>query len=297
MWRLLLRVSGAALAVALLVLIAVQWRPAAAAPANTTHPVPYYLALGDSLSRGYQPNSTAPLGVTNEGYVDDLYAYYQTRIPGLQLEKLGCPGESTTTMISGQDACSSAYEHGSQLADAVSFLQQHHVALLTFDIGPNDVTSCLGNGTDPIAVIGACLQNRLETIVAPNLAYILGQLRQAGPDVPMFAMNFYDPFLGLWTVNQPLAQASVTFTVDGINYVEGQLYDAFGFKVANVQQAFQTTNFTFIKHFGEPLNVLRVCKWTWMCTPPYQGDIHANTTGYAVIAETFEDAIRGTPLH
>ena len=35
---------------------------------------------------------------------------------------------------------------------------------------------------------------------------------------------------------------------------------------------------------GLPLNVERVCEWTWMCS---MGDIHASNTGYGEIAEAF----------
>jgi hypothetical protein len=39
---------------------------------------------------------------------------------------------------------------------------------------------------------------------------------------------------------------------------------------------------------GVPLNVLLVCRWTWMCVPPPVGpNIHANADGYAVIAGAF----------
>ena len=34
----------------------------------------YYLALGDSLSRGIQPGRDGVLVETEQGYVDDLYA-------------------------------------------------------------------------------------------------------------------------------------------------------------------------------------------------------------------------------
>jgi hypothetical protein len=35
--------------------------------------------------------------------------------------------------------------------------------------------------------------------------------------------------------------------------------------------------------------VLRICKWTWMCT---NFDVHANTAGYGVIAQAFLDVIQ-----
>jgi hypothetical protein len=41
-----------------------------------------------------------------------------------------------------------------------------------------------------------------------------------------------------------------------------------------------------------PLNVARICQWTWMCAPAPRGpDIHANATGYREIAATFEELL------
>ncbi len=287
MKRVFLRIGGVALALALALVASGQLQPtpAAAAPAHARG-APYYLALGDSLSQGVQPLSASSKTdvVTNQGYVDDLYAYYKTRIPGLKLEKLGCPGESTTSMING-GGCS--YALGSQLAEAVSFLQQHRVALLTFDIGPNDVTFCVEKG-DPTA-IADCVANQLQSVIGPNLTYILTQLRLAGPTVPMFAMNFYDPFLGLWNANQTLAAATVPL-LQTLNSVEEVIYADFNVHVANVEHSFQTTNFTLLPQVGLPVNVALICAWTWACGQNH--DIHANATGYAVIAVTFEGVIR-----
>ncbi len=86
--------------------------------AATVGATTYYLALGDSLARGVQPDSGGADVETNQGYVDDLYALYRAAIPGLQLVKLGCPDETTTTMIDGS-VCE--YALGSQLAQAVDF--------------------------------------------------------------------------------------------------------------------------------------------------------------------------------
>ncbi len=285
MKRVFLRIGGVALALALALVASGQLQPtpAEAAPAHARG-APYYLALGDSLSQGVQPLSASSTTdvVTNQGYVDDLYAYYKIRIPGLNLEKLGCPGESTTSMING-GGCS--YSLGSQLAEAVSFLKHHRVVLLTFDIGPNDVSFCLG-----AMDIAGCVAHQLQFVIGPNLTNILTQLRQAGPHVPMFAMNFYDPYLGLWNVNQTLAAATVPLT-ENVNSVEEGIYADFNVHVANVERTFHTTNFTLLPQLGLPLNVALICAWTWACGPNH--NIHANATGYAVIAVTFEGVIRG----
>ena len=91
--------------------------PTGTAAANPPPPTTYYLALGDSLSQGFQDGH-----ITDKGYVDDLYATLKVSNPRLELEKLGCPGESTTTMISG-GIC--PYPEGSQLAQAKQFISDH----------------------------------------------------------------------------------------------------------------------------------------------------------------------------
>jgi lysophospholipase L1-like esterase len=102
--------------------------------------LPYYLALGDSLARGIQPLPNGTLVETNQGYVDDLYAVLRLKQPFLQLKKLGCSGETTTTMITG-GVCQ--YAAGNQLAQAIAFLQTHRVALVTITIGGDNVLRCI----------------------------------------------------------------------------------------------------------------------------------------------------------
>jgi len=145
----------------------------------------YYLSLGDSLAQGFQPiggplSPESPPGY-NQGYADQLFKLTRDRYEQLREVKLGCGGETTTTLRFG-GIC--AYEEGSQLAEAVAFLQENagQIAFVTIDIGPND----LFTGAPGAIVV--------------NLPVILTALRAAaGPDVPIIGMNFYDPFLpGAW---------------------------------------------------------------------------------------------------
>jgi hypothetical protein len=67
----------------------------------------YYVSLGDSAAAGFQPN-----GLKDRGYADQLLDRLRGRIPGLRLFKLGCPGETTESLISGvMSSCS--YPSGS----------------------------------------------------------------------------------------------------------------------------------------------------------------------------------------
>ena len=73
----------------------------------------YYLSLGDSLAVGLQPGPTGADGPTAQGYPDQLEGMLRTRVPALRLVKLGCSGETTSTMIYGGKC---RYPAGSQLA-------------------------------------------------------------------------------------------------------------------------------------------------------------------------------------
>jgi lysophospholipase L1-like esterase len=245
----------------------------------------WYVSLGDSLAQGVQPNAAGKSVITNQGYVDDLYAHYRAQDPSLQLAKLACPGETTTTMITGGiPFCQ--YPHQNQLAEAVAFLTTHRVSLVTIDIGGNNVDGC--TTLDP-----TCITNGLNAI-GHDLPIILTTLRQAAPHVRIVAMNYYDAFLAAWLqgpAGQALARASVDF-LNSFNGVLATVFNAFHVPVADVSRSFSTSNFRVVEAVGLPLNVVRICSWTWMCAPsPVGPNIHANATGYAVIARTFERTI------
>ncbi len=273
------------LAIALSLAIA---QPAAAiGPGSSGDHAPlYYLSLGDSLAAGVQPSGDpADAYRTNEGYADQLYAIARAWYPNLRHVKLGCPGETTQTMIDG-GIC--AYDHGSQLDEAAAFLHAHRqfVAFVTIDIGFNDFP-CQNNLE--------CLPPGVATI-RQNLPTILGALREAaGPGTPIVGATIYDPFLAYWLTGpagQALAQLSVSAAIVPINGLLSGIYDAAGMSVADVEGAFSTTDFAttvLLPPFGlVPLNVARICQWTWVCAPaPLGPDNHANAAGYHAIAEAF----------
>ncbi|MGA2646456.1 MAG: SGNH/GDSL hydrolase family protein [Candidatus Sulfotelmatobacter sp.] len=248
----------------------------------------YYLALGDSLAIGVQPSASGEDVSTNQGYADDLYALFRTRMPRLGLAKLGCSGETTTTMIEG-GICSS-YAEGSQLAAAVSFLETHEVSLVTLDIGANDIDGCISS----TGINATCVTTGLNTI-GTNLPRILAELRNAaGPNTLIVAMNYYDPFLAAWTLGasgQTLAVASLQATTT-FNGVLKTAYEAFSIPVADVATAYRISDFTLVPVINLPVNVFLTLTWTWMGAPaPIGPNIHPNAVGYAVIAGTFAEKI------
>jgi lysophospholipase L1-like esterase len=255
--------------------------PASSATADTTH---YYVALGDSLSRGYMPGP----GDTDQGYADDLYASLHAKDPSLTLIKLGCSGETTTTMING-GRCTDRYPLGtSQLAVAEQFLRAHagQVTHLTLDIGANDVDGCASGGS----IDAVCVAQGTTTITT-NLDKILDGLTAADAKLPLSAgMTYYDPFLASWLTGlqgQLVATASVSLLV-AINSVESLEYVAHGFKVADVAATFHTLDFlthrTVAPYGSLPRNVADICQFTFMCSLQ---NIHPTVQGYQLIANTF----------
>ena len=263
--------------------------PAAPHPAAVRAPeATYYLALGDSLARGVQPDAAGVSVETPDGYPDQVYAALRPSRPGLKLVKLGCPGETTVSMING-GIC--RYPGGSQLAAAAGFLQSHRgrVLLVTLDIGANDPEAC--GGEPGLSQLAKCAVKDIPAAVG-HLGTIVTRLKAAaGPGVRIVGMNYYLPALAEWHYGLP--GQLVAWTAEKLaatyNSMLGRVYASSGIRVANVFGAFDTADFT--RQDGVPRNVARVCEWTWQCAAPPRGpNQHANQAGYQVIAQTFLQA-------
>jgi lysophospholipase L1-like esterase len=260
-------------------------------PRPSAPPASYYLALGDSLSQGVQPDASGASVETPHGYPDQLYAVLRKGHPGLRLVKLGCPGETTATMIHG-GMC--RYRGGSQLAAAMRFLHAHRgrVALITIDIGANDADSCFA-AQATMGKLASCVTTSIPQATA-NLTKILARLRRADPGGRIIAMSYYLPALAQWR-DGLLGQAFTriaALAAQGYNNLLARIYQKFGVRIANVFGAFHTTDFSgqvAVPGFGAlPPNVAAICRWTWECAAPPRGpNQHANQAGYQVIAHTF----------
>ena len=253
-----------------------------------------YLSLGTSLSVGIQPDGNGDNQLTNEGYADQLHQILRLKNRNLQLVKLGCPDETTTTIITGGSSLC-PYPAGSQLNQAVAFLRANRaaVSLITLDVGANDLLSCvLGSVVDTTCLFGPL---GAFATVAANLPTIVSELRAAAPGVPIVAMNYYNPLVASWLQGpdgQLQAQQSA-FLLGLFNDMLESIYGSFRVPVADVARAFHADDFTIVPGFGLPVNVLLVCQLTWMCAPPPVGpNVHANRTGYFVIALTFAATLR-----
>ena len=271
------------------------------------------LALGDSLAAGYQPTFG-----TNLPPIDQSSGYRDLGYPGsyaadvaskrrLRLVDLGCPGETAASMLGtpARNQCAHLYSGEfaahSQLVAAETFLSRHpgQVALVTIDIGMNDLLRCVSASQ----VSTLCLEKN-NVATERNLVVILRSLvawlHRTDPRARVVAMNYYDPFLGLayapgGTQGLKLALASLAAT-NLFNLEFANTYRAFAVSTANAASAFHMNTPLPVAHYGGkalPTDVVSICKLTWMC--PIRSlqshDIHPNLAGYRTIAGAIEHVL------
>ena len=275
--------------------LAVSAEPARA-PADSA---PYYLALGDSLAAGDQPDSRGVDRPTPEGYVSVLARRLTRVYRGLQAVNLSCGGATSRTLLTFP-GCQPRLGPGSQLEEAEHVLAgRPGAALVTIDVGDNDVERCIH--TDGRRIDRACVQRGTASLVA-HLPAIAQRLRAAaGSRVPVVGITDYDQFLALWLDGgrgRAAARESVA-VIDHLNALIASIYARAGILVAPAGQAFATDDLATPRRLPGrgtvPLAVERVCRWTWACSgPPVGHDDHANAAGYGVIAQVVLDALSGS---
>ena len=261
---------------------------AAAAWPKFNPPKSYYLALGDSLTFGYQEFKVqAQVAATgnvytvapfNTGYVDDFAKVLAPLSPGIQTVNYGCPGETSTSFrtpggcywqtVQGRPLHNAFPVTGSQLDAALTFLGQHpgQVSPITLDLGANDLLAILAECNNDVTN-QSCLLPKLHDALSTftgNLSSSLTSLRAAAPYSEIIVMENFDP------IGAPL-------TLYGVSQLNQIIVQAAGASGARVADAF--TPFNVAPPPGQTL-----CTLTLFCT---QGDIHASDTGYQVIADQF----------
>jgi lysophospholipase L1-like esterase len=244
----------------------------------------YYMALGDSLSFGYQPD----LDFTS-GFVDDIYHdLHPANVSGLV--NYACAGETTDTMIDG--GCAGGIAHhgsytGSQLQAAIDFLKedrnQGRVSPITLEIGSNDVftnvnqSSCtVGPNLDADL---ARMDSNLTKVILPRLLAALGAGQNAA-NGDLHMLNYYNPFV-------KECPNSVPFVHMLNNHLQADAA-LFRIPVVDVYTAFG----------GDAGMASHICSYTWICDPRFH-DVHPTTQGYQIIARAVEATLGlpgGAPL-
>jgi hypothetical protein len=255
----------------------------------------FYLDLGGSSSVGFQPTEQFPHGQpTTDGYANDVVAYEADRGVALDLTELGCSGETTTTMITGDDRC--YHEDGSQLADALAFLHAHdgEDGIVTIDLGFNDLRGCLHLGSKRTA----CVEGRM-VLLQEQLPYILQSLQgAAGAGVSFVGVGFDDPYLADAITGRTGARFAMhsEAVLDQLNTALAAIYASANIPMATVSSFFDVDDRTKVNLEGVgnvPNNVASACELTWMCAPkPYGPNMHPNDAGYLKIAAAIESELQ-----
>lgn len=256
--------------------------------AASTYGVPTYLALGDSLAYGMQIGhlkqemklGTLDAASFDTGYVNRLAAILRHSTPNLRVVDLGCPGETTTSFISGPCAFATNGKpfgnkplpmhvkyKGTQLLAGLKYLenQKNNIRLITVDLGVNDLRA------DELTCRSAsnfekCLKSKWPKTaknVAKNLSIILHNLRYAAPHTKILVMTYYN-WLGL---RHPRSDAQVR----DLNAIITRSARSIGATTIHTFPAFNESG--------------KLCKLSLICGPTK--DLHPTNAGYELIARLF----------
>jgi lysophospholipase L1-like esterase len=256
--------------------------PSASPSASASGGGGLYVALGDSLAAGYQPGGAE---LRDTAYPALTANRLEAAGGDLTLQNLGCSGETTTSLVKGGKCDFAA---GSQLEQAETLLKgSSDVALVTIDIGGNDLLRCVKGGAQ---IDTACVTAGVGT-VKKNLPTILERLRAAaGKDVPVLVLGYYNPWLAAKALNQPVKgvdAAAKAYTA--LSTAIETAATRSGTTFVGLDQAFSTndTTPTTINGRSVPKNAAQICTLTNICTA---ADIHLTDEGAATVARVLAKA-------
>ncbi len=280
-----------------------------------------YLALGDSVPAGTQQ----PLGFTDNGYPNVLFEKLEKKYGFDEFVNLACPADDSNEMLAGDNGPKESTNekngsfcygtnrlYPSQIDAAVAAIEAAEatgddVELITLTIGANDIFLC--PIPTEVCINGVLGQWALNLSARNGIITRLSEA--AGDDVPIVAMNYYNPDLAFWLTTPAEFQddylaGQVAFSAGGNAFI-GQVYGPLGVPVVDVADAFKT----FKTSGMVPKNVKEVCELTLMCekdsgdyvlsdylpdVPGDQTDIHPSNKGHKTIAKAFDKLIRKQKL-
>ena len=249
----------------------------ALAPAPASQPAPLYLALGDSLAAGMQPDRQGTDRPTSQGYVDVVTRSLARSHEGLRSRTLSCGGATSITLVHGGESCRPDGEPGQ--------LERAEDILATYRDTGSASTACLKRG---------------EATVRKNLPEIARRLRAAAPPAtPVIGLVDYDQFLSLWlqgAKGRAAARRSLPI-IRRVNQLATSIYRDAGLKVADASTRFATEDLTHRRNLAGqgavPVAVYNICTLTWACSPaPIGHDDHARPAGYYQLGQAILDVVR-----
>ncbi len=286
-----------AVAAGVFALVRTSGTPSAGAASAAAVPVKltaFYLDIGGSESLGFQPTGISGHNGerTNTGYANDLLLREALKGVALQLQQVGCPGDTVQSMLNTAQADACYQPPKTQLTTSVAFLQAHPTGqgLVTIDIGSNNIRPCLE--ADPVNQ--ACVATALAAVKV-DLPKILTQLKAAAsPTTHFVGLEYSDPFLGYYIkgTDGPTRSAATLVAVDQFDTLLGNIYNQHGVTTAAVPTYFDMniTTPTTVDNVGTlPLNVYEACQLSWFCYgTPFGPDDHPSNAGYSMIAAAIE---------
>jgi len=256
-------------------------------PAKFNPPKSYYLALGDSITYGYQASkaqANLPPAAFNSGYVDALATRLRQIRPKMTVVNYGCPGESTDSFINGLCPWIAAGHQlhnsfsGSQLQAALEFLHAHRgqVSPITLTLSGNDLPLLLNPCTTGGQIDLSCVQANAPAFIAgfaERISGILQQLRSTAPDAEIIVTGAWDSYLTILAFADPLYQAVNKAMAEAAAANRARFADPF--PIFNPQ--------------GDlPAEVQTVCRLSLLCT---ENDSHPSDAGYQALADMVFDVV------
>jgi lysophospholipase L1-like esterase len=240
-------------------------------------PKKYYLALGDSVTYGFQSWKLAagfPPERFDTGYVDGFAARLRELRSGIEVVNYGCPGETTTSFVTGPCLFTSlGYAlhndfEGSQLQAAREFLHAHpgQVSPITVTLWGGDVREFVASCGGDFGCIQAEAPAEIPRI-ASRLASILRALRTEATAAEIIVTGPWNTNLGFFAATDPLFQA--------LNAAMSEASVASGARFADLFPVFNPQ--------GDPdAETAAICAFTLLCTDEHS---HPSDPGYRAIAD------------
>lgn len=239
-------------------------------------PQAYYLALGDSLTYGLQPDKVTaglPPSGFRTGYVDVFAGRLRKLAPSLKVVNYGCPGESTGTFTAGicpwivnAQKLHDPYP-GSQMSAALAFLKSHpnRVGPITVTLWGNDLIALSKACKDDLA----CVESRAPGAIrafAARLGSILHRLHGAAPHAEIIVTGSWNDNVAALAQTDPLYQA-LDVAISGA--------------ARGARARFADIRSVFNPPGGVAKEKARICAYTLICS---ENDSHPTDAGYRTIA-------------